>query len=365
MEKLEKNNNYAFVVRENRKGERYIVQSGNSLIKILLSKLKGNIVCASEYIRYMKPMYQEYVTKDNMIVKGSLEIIYSIKEPNAYASERYTTSILDAIVRTVLCEYFSQVEMKDKTYHEMSEANHNFTINYLRECVSTILPWISIESVELPQVKKRRFDDVNFVSFEAVIPQDFKYEKNMDAEYYKPQIIDVEDDLSSSNQFFPKRRFIAKDQCLYYCGRIKEGGIYKNENARGKIVNLGRHAYSSPAVVLSRTTLGKKENVMALYPVIVYDVTDLRLYLNHYLEICDLFNRLCKDIVRVSSKNNVQMEIIMNLQNMGASKITRDLKRFGIEPLYMMFAGRNPFVKQPEFITTEKDIIENITRTKK
>ena len=371
MKKINKNYNVAFTVRENKKGVRNLMQTGETIPSIIASKFKGDILCSTTFKQYHAGRNQGYVTKNNIVVTGEVKMEYTITGPMAYANERYTLDILDVVVRTVIAEYISSLDVynTDKNWL-MSDEDHKLCIDYINYVLKTALPWVRLDNVSRVHIIKYDVPSMENVSkffIKRYLQLDeAKNEKSMDIEYYKPFMFKVEDDMVSSKYFYPKHRFVAHDQCLYYCGRAKYYGKYHNEKAMGNIVNIGRHVYTPVPVLYSKQRLGVNENLFAIYPAIIYDVTDLRLYLGHYdYEIKELLSKLSREVIRNEARETDTITNIKDLTKMGNTKTLRDLNNYGVYPKVMVYLLKNPFVREEKNIKTSKDIAESIQRGRK
>ena len=356
MKKINKYYNTAFTVRENKNGTRNLMQSGEPIPSIIASKFKGDILCSTTFKQSEISEYQAYVTKNNMVVTGDVKMDYTITDPMAYANERYTYHILDVIVRTVISEYISMLDLSgEDQIHLMSDEDQKACINYINYVLKKALPWVKLDNISkilignyeysLPS-NVRKFNYVNYVDIE-----EDKDKVSEEAEYYKPFIWDIADNVGWFKSYYPKYRFVAHDNCLYYNCRAKYYGKYRNEKAKGNIVNIGRHVYGPEPVLFSKSRLGVNENLFTIYPVIIYDVTDLRLYISHYdFEIKDLLAKLSKEVIRHEARETDIITNIKDLSNMGNTKTLRDLHNYGVYPKLMVYILKNPFVREDKYI---------------
>ena len=369
MEKINKTEDTKFVVKENRKGKRRVITSGQSVFKLLQSYFYGNVICAGEKNKTLETKFQDFFTLDKSVVKGTLDVSYTVNNCLDYAKERNTEKILDVITRTVLSEYFENINLGElPTPYKMSEDMRQTFIAILNERVSKILPWITVNNTsDIIISNSQKYEDKFTFRLNKNINKKEK-ELSMDAEYYKPTTVNVADDIYSK-QFYPDKRFIAKDQMLYYCGGLRKPGIYHNKKAQGDIVNLGLHVLSTRPYVVQAPDADKFENKLAVYPNIIYEVTDLRKHYSEYMCATNLLNGLSDYISGLldydqdhkNLKNNVIHidDAVKELNDDYLNEMLRELREdYAVDVKVILYSQKNPCVKKTEYVKTPEELFK-------
>lgn len=369
MEKINKTEDTKFVVKENRKGKRRVITSGQSVFKLLQSYFYGNVICAGERNKTLETKFQDFFTFDKSVVKGTIDISYTVNNCLDYAKERNTEKILDVIARTVLSEYFETIDLGEiPTPYKMSEDMRKTFIAILNERVSKILPWITVNNIsDIIISNSQKYEDKFTFRLNKNINKKEK-ELSMDAEYYKPATVNVADDIYSK-QFYPDKRFVAKDQMLYYCGGLRKPGIYHNKRAKGDIVNLGLHVLSTNPSIVKAPDADKLENKLIVYPNIIYEVTDLRKHYSEYMCATNLLNGLSEYISSMLNYNPVSKNLNNNvididdaakqLNDDNLNEMLRELREdYAVDVKVILYSQKNPCVKKTEYVKTADELFK-------
>lgn len=369
MEKINKTEDTKFVVKENRKGKRRVITSGQSVFKLLQSYFYGNVICAGERNKTLETKFQDFFTLDKSVVKGTIDISYTVNNCLDYAKERNTEKILDVITRTVLSEYFETIDLeKLPTPYKISEDMRQTFIAILNERVSKILPWITVNSIsDIIITNSQKYENRFSYRLNKNINKREK-ELSMDAEYYMPATVNVADNIYSK-QFYPDKRFVAKDQMLYYCGGLRKPGIYHNKRAKGDIVNLGLHVLSTNPSIVKAPDADKLENKLIVYPNIIYEVTDLRKHYSEYMCATNLLNGLSEYISSMLNYNPVSKNLNNNvididdaakqLNDDNLNEMLRELREdYAVDVKVILYSQKNPCVKKTEYVKTADELFK-------
>jgi len=371
MEKINKVDNVKFVVKENIRGKRRVITSGQSLFKILQSYFYGNVICAGEKNKTLETSFQDYFTLDKSLVRGTVVIKYSVNDYLDYAKERNTEKILDVITRTVLSEYFETINLDEITKpYKMPDDIKKILINILNEYVSMILPWVTVSDFsDVTITNSQKYDDGFKYKLNKNINKK-EQESSTDVEYYMPSTVNVADDIRSK-QFYPDKRYVAKDQMLYYCGRLKKSGTHRNKRAKGDIVNLGLHVLSTNPCIVKAPDEDKLENKLSVYPNIIYEVTDLKKHYIDYISATDLLGELSDYISNLLTYNpatkNLDYNVIhintvlTQLNDSHLNEIIKTLRDdYAVEVKVIIYSQKNPCVKKTEFVKSQEQLFNEL-----
>ena len=369
MEKINKAEDTKFVVKENRKGKRRVITSGQSVFRLLQSYFYGNVICAGERNKTLETKFQDFFTFDKSVVKGTIDVSYTVNNCLDYAKERNTEKILDVITRTVLSEYFETIDLGElPTPYKISDDMRQTFIAILNERVSKILPWITINNIsDIIISNSRKYENRFSYRLNKNINKKEK-ELSMDAEYYNPTTVNVADNIYSK-MIYPDKRYVAKDQMLYYCGRLRKPGIYHNKRAKGDIVNLGLHVLSTSPSIVKAPDADKLENKLIVYPNIIYEVTDLRKHYSEYMCATNLLNGLSEYISSMLDYNPVSKNLNNNvihiddaakqLNDDNLNEMLRELREdYAIDVKVILYSQKNPCVKKTEFVKTPEELFK-------
>ena len=367
MEKMNKPENEMFVVRENFKGKRRVVTTSQTLSKILLSNLHGKVICASEKNKELDTTFQDFFTYDKCVIRGVLKVNYTVTDYIAYAKERNTESVLDTLARTILSQYFQTIKLENIHFpFQMPQEIKDDFVSILNYYLSEMMPWIKVTSIgDVKLSNSKRVENRFGYKFNSFINSK-ENEESYDAEYYEPIAAYKCDDIAAK-QFYPSKRYVAKDQMLYYCGILRKPGTYHNKKAKGYIVNLGINVYSTTKKVIKREENGEVDNRLCIYPNVVFEVVNIKKFYSENEMAYRLFDELCEQIAKAVDYDPNTKNLCNDIFNIEAidHKPIRELADklryyYGAKVRYVVFPLKNPCVRKQSIVKDQNEILKNL-----
>lgn len=366
MEKLTKTDNETFVVRENFKGVRRVTTTSQTAFKILMSNLHGKVICASYVNKELDTTFQEYFTLDKSAVRGTLKLNYVVTDYLTYAKERNTEKVLDTLARTILTEYFETIDLSKAKFPFIMPKNiKKDFVNFINFHLSEMMPWIKVTSIGNVQVSNSKKVENRFGYKLNSFLNKKENEESYDVEYYDPAVAYKADDLMAK-QYYPTKRYVAKDQMLYYCGSLRKPGSYSNNKAKGAIVNLGINVYSTNGKVVKGIENGELDNRLFVYPNVVFDVVNIRKFYSDTETVYRLFDELSDQISKALDydtriKNTVND--IVDVQTIDYKPIKQILEtlryQYGAKVRYILYPLKNPCVRKQAIVKNPDDVFKD------
>ena len=364
MEKTYKKRNDAFVVREDFSGKRTVITSSDGINKLAFSSLKGKVVAASYNNKIMDLSFGEYFTFNNDVVRGFVSVDYTITNPLEYSYQKYTEKIIDVVLRSILDKYFHEInfDKHDNLYEATNDEINSITIlaNYY---LSKIIPHVKINSISKIVVDRTKTLDNAFriKDYEEISKEEDV--TSFDIEYYKPYEKYVSDEIDSSKEYYPYEVYVPHNSLLVYRGNYKFPGTYIRRSARGTIVSEGKHVLSlSPRLYKT----GKDENEFnkyMVYPNVIYNVTNLPMYVEYDVLINNLLQELSNAIIDTCfiDQSEVQNIIaIKDIPNTYIKNIIENLNKYEVAVEYIVFTTKNPCVRSKQRIKKVSDMFSEI-----
>ena len=289
---------------------RKLYTTDSTLFQLVLSKITDNFICSFNEKQSYKINYSDYFTKDNIKISGNMTVDFTVTSPTKYSYEILTKSIIDVLLRTLLASYFESLTLEELLGRDYDEDDEK-CVNNLNELLDKYLPAVHIDKIS----GFKEFVYKQYLTNDIASMTKGK-KGHVDNEIFANRIVTyyAEDDIKAK-KIYPKEVFIAKNEVLYYAGKISKPGKYKNGKAKGVIIADGKHVYS-PAY---ETYIDKNGVATNVYPNFIYNVTDKYKYLHHYGEIRNLLNQLAAIIVRRAYRPN---DIVVDVHS------EYDLKRY-------------------------------------